>query len=302
MTPTQTDLIRGTTGYAEHNGVKIWYEDRQPEQPARGTLLLIMGIATDALAWHNVFLEPLLAAGYRVIRMDNRDVGMSDWLTDFTENPYDLSDMAGDALAVLDALHIAKAHICGLSMGGMITQQIAIQQPERIVSLINIMTSAYVLKPTGFRPMSIFTMGRFVWHIAKLRRNPTPENLMNMQYKTFEILMGPGCNDDIPRETIAANFNYTYNHRKRYNPKALAQHFAAIKTSGSREAALRKVTLPTLIIHGTADPLVPISHGCALAKLMPHAQTFWVEGMGHCVSPGFNTAVTARIIAHLAEH
>jgi pimeloyl-ACP methyl ester carboxylesterase len=293
------DLIRGNTGYADNNGIKIWYEDRLANTEERGTLLLIMGIATDALAWHNVFLEPLCAAGYRVIRMDHRDVGMSDWVADFKTKPYTMRDMADDAIAVLDALKIEKAHICGLSMGGMIAQTIAIVHPTRIASLLNIMTSAHVLKPTGFRPTSIYTLARFAWHIARLRRNPTEQNLLNMQYKTFEILMGPYCKDEIPHETITANFNFTYHQRKRYNPKALAQHFAMIKADGSRETALRNLTLPTLIIHGTADPLVPIQHGYHLAKLMPHATVFWVKGMGHLISPAFNTPIVSRIIAHL---
>jgi pimeloyl-ACP methyl ester carboxylesterase len=296
-----TSVIRGTTAFANHKGVKIWYEyvaANANNKPARGTILFIMGISTDALAWQNVFLDYFRADGYNVIRMDNRDVGMSDWL-DYTKNPYNLSDMADDAIAVLDHLNIAKAHICGISMGGMIAQIVALQHPERVTSLIPIMSSAWVLAPLGLYWRSGHTLFRMFWHIAATRRKASPENLLLLQYKMMEILMGTRCKDTMSHATIKANFECNYYERKKYNPRAFLHQFKAIWTSGSRVSVLNQIKMPTLIIHGTIDPLIPMSHSKKLAKLIPHAKTAWIDGMGHAISPAYLAVVAKEMCAFL---
>ena len=127
------EFIKGKTGYADNESVKIWYESIEPEDSIKGSILLTMGIANDAMAWPPVFISALLEKGYRVIRYDHRGSGFSDWLQDWSkENAYSLSDMSNDGLAVLDALSIDKANFIGVSMGGMIAQQTAIEYPERV--------------------------------------------------------------------------------------------------------------------------------------------------------------------------
>ena len=243
-----TPVIRGTTGFANNKGVQIWYESLAANAThattERKPILFIMGIATDGLGWENVFLDYLIAEGYPVIRIDNRDVGMSDWV-DYTQNPYTLSDMAGDAVAVLDHLGIEKAHICGVSMGGMIAQIVALEHPERVASLIPIMSSAWVLAPFGFHWRSIQTLWRMFSSIAAARKNPTPETILQLQYKMYSIMLGMRCTDVIPYDIIKANFECNYYDRKKYNPRAFLHQFRAIWASGSRKAILKNLNAYT---------------------------------------------------------
>lgn len=124
-TPT---IIRGRTGYARSGAIQLWYEDLPPETPEAGTVLLLMSMGGDALMWPREFVDTLLAAGLRVVRYDQRATGLSDWMETWQrKHAYNLSDLADDALAILDHLKIERAHACGLSLGGMVAQELAIQ-------------------------------------------------------------------------------------------------------------------------------------------------------------------------------
>jgi pimeloyl-ACP methyl ester carboxylesterase len=128
------DVVQGQTGYADSDGVEIWYESMEPQGTPKGTVLLVMGIGNDALAWPGYFIQPMVDAGYRVVRHDHRGTGLSDWMEDWDPaQPYMLEDMAGDGIAVLNALGVDKAHVVGISLGGMIAQQMAISYPGRNV-------------------------------------------------------------------------------------------------------------------------------------------------------------------------
>ena len=142
------EFIKGQTGYARNGDVNIWYESIEPKDSAKGSILLSMGIANDAMAWPPSFLDDLLENGYRVIRYDYRSCGLSDWPEDWSKKEaYNLSDMSNDGLAVLDALFIDEAHFIGVSMGGMIAQQTAIEHPFRVKTLTSIMSTGYILDP-----------------------------------------------------------------------------------------------------------------------------------------------------------
>ncbi len=140
--------LKGEQGYAVNDDTKIWYESIQPEDTMKGHIILIMGISNNALAWPDYFIKSLTDGGYNVIRYDNRGTGMSDWVADWsTENAYSLEDMADDAIAILDTLNIQEAHVIGVSLGGMIAQTISIKYPERVTTLVSMISTGDILDP-----------------------------------------------------------------------------------------------------------------------------------------------------------
>lgn len=142
------ELITGQSGYARSQGLKIWYERIQPEGSSKGTVLLIMGISNDGLGWPESFIRAFFDSGYQVIRYDHRGTGMSDWVENWDhQNPYSLSDMAADVVSILESTGTEKAHIMGVSMGGMIAQQLAIDHPEKTNSLTFMMSSGFIEDP-----------------------------------------------------------------------------------------------------------------------------------------------------------
>ena len=142
------ELVNGKTDFAKSGDLDIWYEVIEPQDSVRGTILLVMGLASTAMLWTDDFYDPFVDAGYRVIRYDNRDVGLSTWVKEYDKNqPYTLEDMAKDGMAVLDDVGIDKAHIVGASMGGMIAQRMAISHSDRVSSLTSIMSSGYMNDP-----------------------------------------------------------------------------------------------------------------------------------------------------------
>lgn len=142
------EVVKGKTGFAQSQGLNIWYESRSPKDSSKGAILLIMGISVDALGWTEKFIQAFVDAGYQVIRFDNRGTGMSDWVEKWDNaHPYSLADMADDGVAVLNALGVQKAHIVGVSMGGMIGQELTINHPDRVHSLTSIMSSGYIEDP-----------------------------------------------------------------------------------------------------------------------------------------------------------
>jgi pimeloyl-ACP methyl ester carboxylesterase len=274
------DVILGQTGYADSGGVEIWYESIEPEGTPKGTVLLIMGIGNDALAWPGYFIQPMVDAGYRVVRHDHRGTGLSDWMEDWDpEHPYTLDDMAGDGIAVLDDLGVEKAHVVGVSLGGMIAQQIAISYPERVASLTSIMSSGYVQDPE-LPGLSIGTATELAKLGIKYGLFRSEKSTIKMVLASQLLLMGdPPYDLDV--QTISEQVLYNLRVRPGYNPRASEQHQAATTASGSRYEDLARLEVPALIIHGTSDPFIPIAHGQKCAQSIPGAQTLWVEGMGH---------------------
>jgi pimeloyl-ACP methyl ester carboxylesterase len=260
-----------------HNGECTIYFETFGE-PADPTLLLVNGLGSQCINYPVEWCERFVAAGFRVIRFDNRDVGLS---THFTDAPLDdhgacyrLADMAGDAVAVLDAAGIERAHVMGLSMGGMIVQQLAIAHRDRLLSMTSVMSRtgepdygqshpAAWAALTAPPPAGLDEAIR--QHIAGLRIWGSPEYADETRWR--------------------ADAEAAY-HRS-FDPAGATRQFMAVGASGSRADALRGVTTPTLVIHGTADTLIDISGGLRTAELVPGAEFVPIVGLGHDYPPQF---------------
>ncbi|MBU1708386.1 MAG: alpha/beta fold hydrolase, partial [Proteobacteria bacterium] len=251
------ELITGVTGTAKSGDIEIWYEVINPAGPPKGTVLLIMGHSASALFWPEYFFRPLVEAGYRVIRYDNRGVGMSDWMNDGAKR-YTLEDMARDALAVLDANGIEQAHVIGASMGGMIGQRLAISNGNRLLSLASIMSTGYFDDPDlpGTPIAVFFNLTRYILKYAVWK---TEEDMIRFNLGLLQLLQG---NTDNPYDLVAFTQQVVYEMRRRrgYNHHVGRQHTKAILASGSRYDELGIIKAPILIIHGRSDPIIPFAH------------------------------------------
>lgn len=287
----------GTEGFAENNGVRIWYDVFTPADSAKGTVVLIMGLSADALAWPKFFIDGFVDAGYNVIRLDNRGVGMSSWDAFDSENPYSLSDMGEDVLAVLDTLQIVKAHLAGVSMGGMIGQTISIESPERVASLISIMSSPWVMDPE-LPPLNYETFLKIGVNTFHYGMSESEVDAIKMRLALRRLLMGSDKYElDIDR--IAQMTLFNLRNRNGYNPQAGREQTMAIELSGSRIEALKKLTIPTMVIHGKTDPLIPFEHGVKTAELIPNSKTLWFNGMGHIIPKKYSDKMVPSIVAFI---
>ncbi len=274
-----------TEQYVEANGLRLAYDEFGTEHDT--VILLIMGLGTQMIAWPDVFCEDLAARGYRVIRFDNRDIGLSQKMEGAQSPglaslmlrsrlgmslrvPYKLHDMAEDAVDLMNALGVGSAHLVGASMGGMIAQLIAAHYPNRVLSLTSIMsTSGRRSLPGANREVAM--------HMLRRPRNSDPETLLQYTMRTYRLIGSPAYppSDEILRGKIAAAF------KRSYYPMGYRRQMAAIVASGDRVAVLKQVKAPTLVIHGTADPLVRVEGGIDTAKLVPGARLELLDGMGH---------------------
>ncbi len=281
------ELVKGKKGFAKSQGLNIWYESITPKRPVKGTVLLIMGISNDALGWPGQFIGALVDSGYQVIRYDHRGTGESDWIKDWSsKHPYSLADMADDGVAVMNSLGIQKAHVVGISMGGMIAQELAINHPERVATLNSVMSSGYIEDPE-LPPIS----SEVAWDLVKVALKygiiGTDRNMIKMHIASRIILRGK-ANYPLDTKDLAEQVLYDIRKRKGYNSNVSRQHQAAVFLSGSRYEKLRQLPMPTLIIHGMSDPFIPIAHGKKCAAIIPKADSLWVQNMGHDL-PGYLT-------------
>jgi pimeloyl-ACP methyl ester carboxylesterase len=277
--------------------VDIAYETfGDPSQPA---LLLVMGLATQMIAWHDDFCAELAGRGFHVIRFDNRDVGRSSAMRDLpaptlrqlalrskAAAAYTLSDMAADAMGLLDHLGIERAHVVGASMGGMIAQTIAIEHPDRVLSLASIMSN------TGARWSGQPKLATY----RVLLGTPPKERDKYVDHvqKVYKVIGSPDLDrdeDDLRR--LAAR-----SYDRGLNPAGSGRQLAAIIAGGDRTERLASVSVPTVVIHGTKDRLVSPSGGRATAKAIPGARLVKVEGMGHDLP----RAAWPQIIGAIAEN
>ena len=292
------ELVTGETNYAENEGVKIWYEKIVPQDSIKGTVLLIMGFGATSLVWGSDFYQPLVDAGYQVIRYDNRGVGKSDWLSNWSEeNAYSLEDMAKDGLAVLDAAGVEKAHIIGASMGGMIAQRVAISHSARTLSLTSIMSSGYMNAPEvpTMTTADALDFGRLTLrHLMPASK----EGEMKFFVGITQLLKGSGNYQPSIEKTVQRTL-YESKKRNGRNPDVSSQHQKAIELSGSRLDELGQIKIPTLIIHGKTDPLVPFAHCEKYAPLIPHAKKLFIEGMGHDMPSIYLTAIHQAILDNI---
>jgi pimeloyl-ACP methyl ester carboxylesterase len=270
--------------------------------PADPAMLLVMGLATQMIAWHDDFCAELAGHGYRVIRFDNRDVGRSTAMRDLPvptlrqlalrskkAAAYSLADMADDAIGLLDHLGVERAHVVGASMGGMIAQTIAFEHPERVLSLASIMSN------TGAR----FTGQPGLKTYPALFGTPPKERDAYVEHvvKTYRLIGSPGFDRDEDDLRRMAGLSYDRGR----NPAGSARQLAAILASGDRSGRLAEIRVPTVVIHGTKDKLVAPSGGRATAKAIPGARLVTVEGMGHDLPRGAWPQLIAAITDNAAR-
>ena len=282
------------------NGIDIEYEEfgRQSDP----TLLLVMGLGAQMIAWDERFCQTLADGGFRVIRFDNRDVGLSSKVEDGPEPDvakamtgdastasYTVDDMADDAAALLDALGIDKAHIVGASMGGMIVQAFAIRHPNKTASLCSIMST------TGDR-----TVGQPDQAAMGALLAPPPQSREEAMQRGIEgqKVIGSKTHPADP-EVVARRAALAYD--RSFYPKGMARQLVGIMASPDRTAALGSVDVPTLVVHGEEDPLVTPSGGEATAKAIPGAELMMVAGMGHDLPEPLWPQITEAIIANAGK-
>jgi pimeloyl-ACP methyl ester carboxylesterase len=282
------------------NGIEVWCEDfGNPRDPA---LLLVMGAGGQAIHWPDDFCEALAARGRYVIRYDNRDTGQSTCF-DFAACPYTLHDMALDAVGVLDAFGIERAHVVGASMGGMIAQTLAIEHPQRLLTITSVMSSPLARSATegiftgrgGALPGADPKVVELV--LSQAAKPPrTPEERVAAAIAMWSVLAGTGE----PFDEAEARAREERVFARAKSPDAANNHGLAIGASPDRTEALRGVATPTLVIHGADDPILPLAHGRATADAIPGARLLVIEGMGHDVPRGVRKRVADAIVEHTA--
>jgi pimeloyl-ACP methyl ester carboxylesterase len=283
------------------NGVELEYETFG--RATGPTILLVMGLGAQMLLWEEEFCEALAGRGYRVIRFDNRDVGLS---TKFEHAgapnimaalaavaqgrpisaPYTLHDMAEDVAGLLGALRIDDAHVVGASMGGMIAQTLAIRHPQRVRSLTSIMSTT---GEPGLPPAKPEAM--------QVLMTPAPTEraaYIEHHIHVAKVIGSPG----FPFDTQAVRARAGRMFDRGVFPAGVARQLVAILASGSRKPALASVRAPTLVIHGSEDPLVPIAGGRDTAAAVPGAELLVIEGMGHDLPRG----AWPRIVEAITKH
>jgi pimeloyl-ACP methyl ester carboxylesterase len=262
-----------------HDGVTLAYQVHG--DPAAGVpLLMVSGLGQQLVAWHPALLAELVDRGYAVAVFDHRDVGLSTHLDELRVDlgavrdgrsapPYAMAELARDAEAVLDAVGWTAAHVLGVSMGGMVAQQLAIAAPSRVRSLCSIMST------TGDRDVGRPRPGTF----RVLVESPPPEREAAAQHAlTVARLIGsPGY--PAPAEEVLARARVAFD--RAFDPRGTGRQFAAILGSPDRTAALAGVRTPTLVVHGADDPLVDVSGGRATAAAIAGAELLVLAGMGH---------------------
>lgn len=294
-------VVAGATGFADSSGVRIWYENIPPTGAQRGVVLLNSPMAGDALFWSPGFIRTLSGAGYRVVRYDQRGTGASDWIENWSRKaPYTLVEMAGDAVAVLDAVAVERAHVVGFSLGGFVAQELAIAHPDRVASLTLMSTSA---DPTdgslpgprvGWFLMS--ALGRLP--LLRYRLRGGEQNLARQRVAGWIAFCG---DDSLDVGELAEVVLYDLRERRGVNRRAVIQHHAAVTATRSRYQRLAALTAPTLVVHGTADPILPIDHGQKLSEVIPWAQHLWLEDIGHQFPYPRRLGVVDAVIAHLDQ-
>ena len=297
----ESGVITGDTGFATSGSVRIWFESIPPAGPERGVVLLSSSMAADALFWPSKFVQALGRAGYRVIRYDHRGAGASDWIADWHRSaPYSLLDMAGDAVAVLDATSVDRAHVVGLSLGGFVAQEVAIAHPHRVASLTLLSTAADPTDATlpGPRTGLLLRSGLRGLPLLRYRLLGGEANWVRaIVAKT--MIAGSEASDLSEVGELARTALYVLRHRGGFNLKAIWQHQTAVAVTRSRYDLLTQVTSPTLIVHGTKDPLISFAHAEQLVQLLPHAHHLWLDGVGHQF-PYPNLATVVNVItAHM---
>lgn len=276
-------------------------------EPRRGDVVLVMGLGMQLLAWPQAFVDALVADGYRVLRFDNRDAGLSGsgrvarhasieraMLAHLLHRPfvppYTLQDMADDTLALADALGIGAFHVVGVSLGGMIAQRVTATAPARVRSLVSVMSHA------GSRGASWPKFGL----LPVFLRPPPKSSAFEAQLDHFaRLFQALGVLRDDDPEVPAIRQRLEVSLRRAYKPHGTARQLLAITADEDRSALLRTIRCPVLVMHGAADPLVPARAAQALAKAMPQARVELVPGLGHYLPATFVPRLTESVLQHI---
>lgn len=269
----------------EANGVRIEVDDQGPADGP--VVLLIMGLGMQLIAWPQTMVQMLVRQGFRVVRFDNRDIGLSQGFDAAgvpnmalaglrhamhlpVHSPYSLADMARDALGVLDALDIEQAHVCGASMGGMIAQHLAAMAPERVASLTLMMTTS------GSRRLP-----QPSWRVRRALMSrpmkPGADAAVDWIIQVLHLIGSPAY----PSDPQALRSRALESVQRAWHPSGSARQLLAVVADGDRSALLPHIQAPTLVIHGVDDPLVPVACGKDLAQRIADARADFIPGMGH---------------------
>ncbi len=273
--------------------------------PSHPAIVLIMGLGMQLVAWPDSFCKALVARGFRVIRFDNRDVGLSGRTPGRkrpnlmlamaaaalhlpVRSPYTLENMAGDTIGLMDHLGIARAHIVGASMGGMIAQVLAARHPERVLSLTSIMSTSGNRKLS--RPSKAAGKALLIRPADPNDKELVIEHLVH----AFGVIGSPGYPST--REELRSRIGRAV--RRAYDPAGVARQLVAVIAAGDRRKQLKEIKVPTLVIHGADDPLVPLAAGRDTAQHIPGARLEVIPGMGH----DFPEALLPRLATLIADH
>ncbi len=267
-------------------------------------LLLVMGLGGQLIHWPDEVVERLCQQGFRVIRFDNRDVGLSSWRAEAPSShlayevlrhrlglgataPYSLREMAGDALGLLDALGVQQVHVLGASMGGMIAQHMADLAPERVQSLTLLMTSSGA--------QGLPAPDERLLRLLARREAVSREQALQQQADLLAALGSPAVADD--RELLLQQAQQAY--ARAFNPEGVQRQLLAILAEPSRVELLNRLQVPTLVVHGTADPLLPAMHGVHVAAHIKGSELRLIPGLAHRFQEAFKEPLLAAVLPHL---
>jgi pimeloyl-ACP methyl ester carboxylesterase len=268
------------------NGIRLCYQVLG--DPAAEPLLLVSGLGSQLINWRDEFCGELTDRGFRVIRFDNRDVGLSTHMDgagtpdpeavgraaargEPVDVPYTLADMAEDAVGLLDALGIEATHVMGSSMGGRIGQLLAILHPERVHTLTSLVSH---MGEPGFPPPNP--------NVVSFLTRPAPADREGYMHYSMDLSRALTGRNPLDEAYAWAQAGRAYD--RAFHPAGVARQYAALVSSESAKEALRSVEVPTLIVHGIDDPLIPLDAAQAMADVMFHAELLVIDGMGHAVN------------------
>ena len=276
------ELVDGETGFAKSGTIKLWYELKNKSPASKGTVLLINGFGEPSTSWNQTFIKSISDSGYQVLRFDNRDTGLSDWIENWDENkPYSLDDMMADAIAVLDQNGIDKAHIVGYSMGGYIAQKIALKYPERVLSMTTLSSSAD-LNDKGHPTFDWAPMPAIKLYVRTLISGSDP-NFLKLFFKSWGYTNG---NDsyDMNLKLLGERILYELHRRRGFNPNTFTQQMAAIKNSSSNYNELDRIKVPTLVVHGMKDPILSFELAKKYGDKLQGSKRVWIKQAGHLIT------------------
>ncbi|WP_215455621.1 alpha/beta fold hydrolase [Streptomyces sp. ATCC 21386] len=288
------------------DGIELWAEEfGGPEHPV---VLLVMGAQAQGVQWNDGIVRRLVEGGRRVIRYDHRDTGRSS-VVDFAVRPYTVADLASDALAVLDAFGVEKAHLVGVSLGGIIAQRIAVTDPERVLTLTSLSsqplgtdTAAAVTRAMAGEPPAPSQLpppsAELLAALATTFPDPKagPEEHLALRLPLWRVLHGSVLPFD--EEEYRAMERRVFERAR--DLAAGVNHTLAGAAGGDDTAALASVTAPTLVLHGTEDPMFPPAHAEATAAAVPGARLVMIEGLGHSLPRAMDARLAEEILRHTA--